>query len=37
MEKKNPIEEARCYVDNAKTLLVEHGDLDIETRSYAVR
>ena len=34
MEKKNPVEEARRYVDNAKTLLVEHGELDVETRSY---
>lgn len=34
MEKKNPVEEARRYVDNAKVLLVEHGELDVETRSY---
>ena len=34
MVKKNPVEEARRYVDNAKTLLVEHGELDVETRSY---
>ena len=34
MEKKNPVEEARRYVDNAKALLVEHGELDVETRSY---
>ena len=34
MEKKNPVEEARRYVDNAKTLLVEHGELDVETHSY---
>lgn len=34
MVKKDPIEEARRYVDNAKTLLVEHGELDVETRSY---
>ena len=37
MEKKNPIEEARRYVDNAKTLLVEHGELDTETRLYGDR
>ena len=34
MEKKNPVEEARRYVDNAKKLLVENGELDIETHSY---
>lgn len=34
MEKKNPVEEARRYVDNAKVLLMEHGELDLETRSY---
>lgn len=34
MVKKNPVEEARRYVENAKTLLVEHGELDVETRSY---
>lgn len=28
MKKKNPIDEARRYMENAKTLLVEHGDLD---------
>ena len=37
MEKKNPIEEAWRYVDNAKTLLVEHGELDTETRLYGDR
>ena len=37
MEKKHPIEEARRYVDNAKTLLVEHGELDTETRLYGDR
>ena len=37
MEKKDPIEEARRYVDNAKTLLVEHGELDAETRLYGDR
>ena len=34
MGKKNPVEEARRYVDNAKTLLIENGELDTETRSY---
>lgn len=34
MERKNPIEEARRYVDNAKKLLVENGELDVETRLY---
>lgn len=33
MKKKNPIEEARRYVDKAKALLLEYGDLDVETRS----
>ena len=37
MEKKNPVEEARRYVENAKTLLVEHGELDVETRLYGDR
>ena len=37
MGKKDPVEEARRYVDNAKTLLVEHGELDLETRSYTDR
>lgn len=37
MEKKNPVEEARRYVDNAKTILVEHGELDTETRLYGDR
>ena len=34
MERKNPVEEARRYVDNAKKLLVENGELDVETRLY---
>jgi len=34
MEKKNPIEEAQRYVDNAKSLLREHGELDTNTRLY---
>jgi hypothetical protein len=29
MEKKNPVEEARRYVDNAKALLLEYGELDV--------
>lgn len=37
MEKKNPIEEARRYVDNAKDLLREKGELDPETLSYSDR
>ena len=37
MEKKNPIEEARRYVDNAKELLREKGELDPETHSYSDR
>ena len=37
MERKNPVEEARRYVENAKTLLVEHGELDTETKLYGDR
>ena len=37
MEKKNPIEEALRYVDNANTLLKEKGELDPETHSYTDR
>lgn len=37
MEKKNPIDEARRYVDNAKTILKEKGELDPETHSYTDR
>ena len=37
MEKKNPVEEARRYVDNAKKLLVENGELDTETHLYGDR
>ena len=37
MEKKNPIEEARRYVNNAKDLLRERGDLDPETNHYSDR
>ena len=34
MEKENPVEEARRYVENAKAILVEHGELDVETKCY---
>ena len=34
MEKKNPVDEARRYVDNAKKLLIENSELDAETRLY---
>ena len=34
MKKKNPIEEARRYVDNAKKALRENGDLDTELSIY---
>lgn len=37
MEKKNPVEEARRYVDNAKEILRENGELDTETRLYGDR
>lgn len=37
VERKDPIEEARRYVANAKDLLVNHGDLDIETQTYTDR
>lgn len=37
MEKKDPVEEARRYVDNAKQLLLDNGELDTETRSYTDR
>ena len=37
MEKKDPVEEARRYVSNAKKLLVENGELDTETRLYGDR
>ena len=37
MEKKNPIEEARRYVDNAKKALVEHGDYNPDYRRYEDR
>ena len=37
MEKKNPIEEAQRYVNNAKDLLREKGELDPETHRYTDR
>ena len=37
MEKKDPIEEARRYVDNAKSLLINNGELDEETHLYGDR
>ena len=37
MEKKNPIEEARRYVQNAKTALVENGEYDPTLRRYEDR
>ena len=37
MEKKDPVEEARRYVDNAKKLLVENGELDTDTHLYGDR
>ncbi len=37
MEKKNPVEEAKRYVDNAKQTLKENGELDTSTRLYADR
>lgn len=37
IEKKNPVEEAKRYVDNAKKLLTEYGELDVETRFYSNR
>ena len=34
MENKNPVEEARRYVDNAKTTLVDHGEYDASLHRY---
>lgn len=34
MENKNPVEEARRYVDNAKTTLVDHGKYDASLHRY---
>ena len=34
MEKKNPVEEARRYVDNANVTLVEHGEYDASLHRY---
>ena len=37
MEKKNPIEEAQRYIDNAKSILIEHGEFDAKTKTYGDR
>ena len=34
MKKKNPIDEARRYVENAKKTLKENGELDVEFNRY---
>lgn len=34
MKKKNPIDEARRYVENAKKTLKENGELDVELNRY---
>ena len=34
MKKKDPIEEARRYVENAKTVLAEKAELDVDSQSY---
>lgn len=34
MKRKDPIAEARRYVENAKETLRENGDLDVELRAY---
>lgn len=34
MTKKNPFEEARRYVENAKKTLLENGKLNVKTRRY---
>ena len=34
MKQKNPIAEARRYVDNARTTLKEKGELNLETKRY---
>lgn len=34
MKKDNPVDEARRYVENAKQLIIEHGELDTETKLY---
>lgn len=34
MEKKDPIQEARRYVENAKTLLTEKAELDVDAQCY---
>ena len=37
MEKKDPIQEARRYVENANTLLTEKAELDVESQHYQDR
>ena len=37
MEKRNPVDEAKRYVDNAKQTLKENGELDTATRLYGDR
>ena len=37
MEKENPIDEARRYVENAKKILKENGELDTSTNQYGDR
>lgn len=34
MKQKDPIAEARRYVDNARTTLLENGELNLETKRY---
>lgn len=34
MKQKDPIAEARRYVENARKTLIENGELDLETRLY---
>ncbi len=37
MEKKNPVEEARRYVDNAKQTLKDNGEYDSSLKRYGDR
>ena len=37
MEKKSPIEEAQCYVDNAKQTLIDNGEYDSDLKRYGDR
>ena len=37
MEKKSPIEEAQCYVDNAKLTLIDNGEYDSDLKRYGDR